>query len=180
MLAVWLGRLAMVNAMRVKVNISALPAPPYPETKTKPKNRIEIPKDVRIVRIETEPEAQNNPAPKKPRKCNRKDAWKDEEIDKAMEMYWQGKSYEDIAEALERTVWATKTKIFKTRRAKFQRPRPEPNIPNNNAWQVYEDEILIAMYRQRKSVEEIHKAIPTRSVSGIYQRAAALRNKGRL
>ena len=159
-----MDRLAMVNAMRVKVNISALPAPPYPETKTKPKNRIEIPKDVRIVRVETEPEAQNNPAPKKPRKRNRKDAWKDEEI----------------AEALKRTVWATKTKIFKTRRAKFQRPRPEPNIPNNNAWQVYEDEILIAMYKQRKSVEEIHKAIPTRSVSGIYQRAAALRNKGRL
>ena len=92
-----------------------------------------------------------------------------------MDMYWDGADFGDIAKALGRTQKATHTKINILRRMQGRRPRPEPNNPHNNAWQVDEDETLLRLWNSGMCAEEISKTIGNRTRSGVAMRLMYLR-----
>ena len=172
-MAVWLDRLAMVMSMRIKVNVADLPKPPYTLPKYRSKKPMEIPKDARIVTLDyaSPPTVQ----PKKRRERKRKNMWTPEDEKKAMDMYWDGAGFEDIAKALGRTPKATRTKINILRRMQGRRPRPNIEHQNCNAWQVDEDETLLRLWNSGMCAEEISKTIGNRTRSGIASRLMYLR-----
>ena len=161
--------------MRIKVNVAELPSPPYPEAKTKRRKSIEIPKDARIVRLDPASSIPRVVQPKKRRERRRKDMWTPEDEKKAMDMYWDGADFGDIAKALGRTQKATHTKINILRRMQGRRPRPNTEHQNCNAWQVEEDETLLRLWNSGMCAEEISKAIDNRSRSAISARLIYLR-----
>ena len=81
MLAIRLGRLAMVMSMRIKVNVADLPKPPYTMPKYRYPKSVEYPEGAVIVRVDAKPK-QAEPT-KDWLGRNRKDLWTDEMRKKA-------------------------------------------------------------------------------------------------
>ena len=173
--------------MRLKCDPAQLPYRGEPTKDCKPKPS-EIPDDVKVIKVESKAMQTAHEAWKKKQavhnkrggKKNNANKWTDEEIDKAMELYWQCLDYPDIAKAVGRTEPATRRMIYLVRKANGLKERKIPGRQGANKWQPEEDEMLVRLWHEGKSAKEIAKSFPDRTDHGVYWRIFYLRDLGKL
>ena len=171
----------------LKINPAKLPDRGKPTRDCRPKPWT-IPEGVKIVKVgnnslETEHDAWKKKHvvhTKRGGKNNSTNNWSQEEIDKVIELYWQGVDYPDIAKAVGRTESATRTKVGLVRKAHGLKERKIPGRHGANKWQPEEDETLIRLWHEGKSAKEIAECFPDRTDHGIYWRIFYLRDLGKL
>ena len=171
----------------IKINPAKLPDRGKPTRDCRPAPW-KIPEGVKVVRIgnktlQTEHEAWKKKQVvhnKRGGKKNNANKWTDEEIDKAMELYWQSVDYPEIAKAVGRTEHATRRMIYLVRKARGLKERKIPGRQGANKWQPEEDEFLVRLWHEGKSAKEIAECFPDRTDHGIYWRIFYLRDLGRL
>ena len=171
----------------LKINPAQLPYRGEPTRDCRPKPW-EIPEGVKVVKVgnnslETEHDAWKKKHvvhTKRGGKNNNANKWTDEEIDKAMELYWQSVDYPDIAKAVGRTEHATRRMIYLVRKARGLKERKIPGRHGANKWQPEEDELLVRLWHEGKSAKEIAECFPDRTDHGIYWRIFYLRDLGKL
>ena len=171
----------------IKINPAKLPDRGKPTKDRRPKPA-EIPEGVKVVKVgnnslETEHDAWKKKHvvhTKRGGKNNSTNNWSQEEIDKVMELYWQGVDYPDIAKAVGRTEHATRRMIYLVRKARGLKERKIPGRQGANKWQPEEDELLLRLWNEGKSAKEIAECFPDRTDHGIYWRIFYLRDLGKL
>jgi hypothetical protein len=171
----------------IKINPAKLPYRGEPTRDCGPKPWT-IPDDVKVIKVESKAMQTAHEAWKKKQavhnkrggKKNNANKWTDEQIDKAIELYWQGVDYPEIAKAVGRTEPATRRMIFLVRKARGLKERKIPGRQGANKWQPEEDEILIRLWHEGKSAKEIAESFPDRTDRGVYWRIFYLRDLGRL
>lgn len=171
----------------LKINPAQLPYRGEPTKDRQPKPWT-IPDDVKVIKVESKAMQTAHEAWKKKQavhnkrggKKNNANKWTDEEIDKAIELYWQGVEYADIAKAVGRTEPATRRMVGIVRRERGLKERKIPGRQGANKWQPEEDETLIRLWHEGKSAKEIAKSFPDRTDRGIYWRIFYLRDLGKL
>ena len=171
----------------IKINPAKLPDRGKPTRDCRPKPR-KIPEGVKVVKVgnktlQTEHDAWKKKHvvhTKRGAKNNNTNKWSQEDIDKVMELYWQGVDYPDIAKAVGRTESATRTRITLVRKARGLKERKIPGRPGANKWQPEEDALLIRLWHEGKSAKEIAECFPDRTDHGIYWRIFYLRDLGKL
>ena len=118
--------------------------------------------------------------PKKPNKRKkafvpeRKDLWTPENDAELMKRYWDGESYEDIAEKLGRSAKAVKIRANAIRNEQGKRPR---RVGKSMFWQESEDKILIEMFEAGNGYKDIAKKLG-RTYLAIATRIKVLRDMG--
>ena len=118
--------------------------------------------------------------PKKPKRCTkafvpeRKDLWTPENDAELMKRYWDGESYEDIAEKLGRSAKAVKIRANAIRNEQGKRPR---RVGKSMFWQESEDKILIEMFEAGNSYKDIAEKLG-RTYMAIATRIKVLRDMG--
>lgn len=118
--------------------------------------------------------------PKKPKRCTkafvpeRKDLWTPENDAELMKRYWDGESYEDIAEKLGRSAKAVKIRANAIRNEQGKRPR---RVGKSMFWQESEDKILIEMFEAGNGYKDIAKKLG-RTYLAIATRIKVLRDMG--
>ena len=123
----------------IKINPAKLPYRGEPTKDRQPKPWT-IPDDVKVIKVESKAMQTTHEAWKKKQavhnkrggKKNNANNWSQEEIDKVMELYWQGVDYADIAKAVGRTESATRTRITLVRKARELKERKIPGRPGAN------------------------------------------------
>lgn len=173
--------------MRLKCDPAQLPYRGEPTKDRQPKPWT-IPDDVKVIKVESKAMQTAHEAWKKKQavhnkrggKKNNANNWSQKEIDKVMELYWQGVDYPDIAKAVGRTESATRTRVTLVRKAHGLKERKIPGRPGANKWQPEEDEMLVRLWNEGKSAKEIAKSFPDRTDRGIYWRIFYLRDFGKL
>ena len=174
----------------LKINPAKLPDRGKPTRDYRPAPR-KIPEGVKVVKVGNKTlEAEHDAWKKKHMEHvkrskrrvvkNNANKWTDEEIDKAMELYWQSVDYPDIAKAVGRTEHATRRMIYLVRKARGLKERKIPGRPGANKWQPEEDALLIRLWHEGKSAKEIAESFPDRTDHGIYWRIFYLRDLGKL
>lgn len=171
----------------LKINPAKLPDRGKPTRDCRPKPW-EIPEGVKVVKVENKTLQTAHEAWKKKQavhnkrggKKNNANKWTDEEIDKAMELYWQSVDYPDIAKAVGRTEHATRRMIYLVRKARGLKERKIPGRQGANKWQPEEDELLVRLWHEGKSAKEIAESFPDRTDRGVYWRIFYLRDLGKL
>ena len=118
--------------------------------------------------------------PKKPNKRKkafvpeRKDLWTPENDAELMKRYWDGESYEDIAEKLGRSAKAVKIRANAIRNEQGKRPR---RVGKSMFWQESEDKILIEMFEAGNGYKAIAEKLG-RTYLAIATRIKVLRDMG--
>ena len=118
--------------------------------------------------------------PKKPNKRKkaffpeRKDLWTPENDAELMKRYWDGESYEDIAEKLGRSAKAVKIRANAIRNEQGKRPR---RVGKSMFWQESEDKILIEMFEAGNGYKDIAKNLG-RTYMSVATRIKVLRDRG--
>ena len=171
----------------LKINPAKLPDRGKPTRSCRPKPWT-IPEGVKVVKVESKAMQTAHEAWKKKQvvynkrggKKNNANKWTDEEIDKAMELYWQSVDYPEIAKAVGRTEHATRRMIYLVRKARGLKERKIPGRQGANKWQPEEDALLIRLWHEGKSAKEIAESFPDRTDHGIYWRIFYLRDLGKL
>lgn len=171
----------------IKINPAKLPYMGEPTRDKRPKPW-KVPEDIKVVKVgnrtlQTEHDAWKKKHvvhTKRGGKNNNANNWSQEEIDKVMELYWQGVDYPDIAKAVGRTESATRTKVGLVRKAHGLKERKIPGRQGANKWQPEEDELLIRLWHEGKSAKEIAESFPDRTDHGIYWRIFYLRDLRKL
>ncbi len=171
----------------IKINPAKLPYRGDPTKDRQPKPWT-IPEGVKVVKVGNQTLQTEHDAWKKKQavhnkrggKKNNANKWTDEEIDKAMELYWQSVDYPDIAKAVGRTEHATRRMIFLVRKARGLKERKIPGRRGANKWQPEEDELLLRLWNEGKSAKEIAECFPDRTDHGVYWRIFYLRDLGKL
>lgn len=171
-MAIRLGRLAMVSAMRVKVDVSKIPKPPYTMPHYRYPKTAKYPKDAVIVQVDIKQE------PLKPTKDwvgrNRKDLWTDEARRTAWQMITSGKSVEEIAKTLGRGEKATYQELCRLRR---ENGSDIQIIPRQAVYTPETDALIIRMHNAGQSKREIAEATG-RTCNAIKFRITLLRKRG--
>ena len=173
--------------MRLKCDPAQLPYRGEPTKDRQPKSWT-IPENVKVVKVENKTLQTEHDAWKKKQavhnkrggKKNNANKWTDEEISKALELYWQSVDYPEIAKAVGRTEHATRRMIYLVRKARGLKERKIPGRQGANKWQPEEDEMLVRLWNEGKSAKEIAECFPDRTDHGIYWRIFYLRDLGRL
>ena len=171
----------------IKINPAQLPYRGEPTKDRQPKPWT-IPEGVKVVKVGNKTlEAEHDAWKKKQAvhnkrggKKNNANNWSQEEIDKAMELYWQGVDYPDIAKAVGRTESATRTRVGLVRKARGLKERKVPGRQGANKWQPEEDALLIRLWHEGKSAKEIAECFSDRTDHGVYWRIFYLRDLGKL
>lgn len=104
----------------------------------------------------------------------RKDLWTPENDAELMKRYWDGESYEDIAEKLGRSAKAVKIRANAIRNEQGKRPR---RIGKSMFWQENEDKILIEMFEAGNGYKVIAEKLG-RTYLAIATRIKVLRDRG--
>ena len=136
----------------IKINPAKLPDRGAPTRDCRPKPWT-IPDDVKVIKVGNKTMQTAHEAWKKKQavhnkrggKKNNANKWTDEEISKALELYWQGVDYADIAKAVGRTEHATRRMVGIVRRARGLKDRKTSGRPGANKWQPEEDALLIRL-----------------------------------
>ena len=174
----------------IKINPAKLPYRGEPTKDRQPKPWT-IPEGVKVVKVgnktlQTEHDAWKKKHMEHVKRSKRREVkngankWTDEEISKALELYWQGVDYADIAKAVGRTEHATRRMIYLVRKARGLKERKIPGRQGANKWQPEEDALLIRLWHEGKSAKEIAECFPDRTDHGIYWRIFYLRDLGKL
>ena len=174
----------------IKINPAKLPYRGEPTKDRQPKPWT-IPEGVKVVKVgnktlQTEHDAWKKKHMEHVKRSKRREVkngankWTDEEIDKAMELYWQSVDYPEIAKAVGRTEHATRRMIYLVRKARGLKERKIPGRQGANKWQPEEDALLIRLWHEGKSAREIAECFPDRTDHGIYWRIFYLRDLGKL
>lgn len=153
----------------LKINPAKLPDRGRPTRDLKP--IFVPPNDAVVVRIDT-----RRAIVRERRPANRKNMWTAEQDKTAWEMYEAGKSYEEIAEYIGRSVGATKLHIHMMRKAKGVKPtyKKTSGIP---PWTKEQDEMLIQMHNSGINPQVSAKTLG-RSYHAVKCRVTYLRQKG--
>lgn len=153
----------------IKINPARLPYRGEPTKDVRPV--ITVPEDAAVVRIDM-----RRAIVRERRPANRKNMWTAEQDKTAWEMYEAGRSYEEIAEYIGRSVSATELHIHMMRKAKGVKPTYK-KTSGTPVWTKEQDEMLMQMHNSGINPQVSAKTLG-RSYHAVKCRVTYLRQKG--